>query len=64
VITGEEMSGTIITILAAFAVFLVLWIVLSRRKEKEEKPVTYVCMECGEKDCICYREEDISGKQN
>jgi hypothetical protein len=58
------MSGTIITILAAFAVFLVLWIVLSRRKEREEKPVTYVCMECGEKDCNCYREKETHEKQD
>jgi preprotein translocase subunit YajC len=53
------MSGTIITILSAFAVFIIFWFVLSRRKQQEDKPVTYVCMECGEKNCNCYREDEI-----
>jgi len=56
------MSVTIATLLAAFAVFLVFWFVLSRRKQQEDKPVTYVCMECGKKNCNCYREDDISKK--
>ncbi len=57
------MSGTVFVVLAAFAVFLVLWFVLSRRKDREDKPVTYVCMECGEKNCNCYREEEIPEKE-
>jgi hypothetical protein len=56
------MSGTIVALLAAFAIFIVFWLVLSRRKGQEEKPVTYVCTECGEKDCSCYRQDEIPKK--
>lgn len=57
------MSGTIIALIAAFAVFLVFWLVLSRRKQQEDKPVTYVCTECGKKNCNCYRDDEIPKKQ-
>lgn len=56
------MSGTIVVLLVAFAVFLVFWLVLSKRKQPDDKPVTYVCMECGEKHCNCYREDEIPKK--
>lgn len=56
------MEGTIVAVIAAFAVFIILWFVLSRRKQREDKPATYVCMDCGEKDCNCYREDEIPKK--
>ena len=56
------MSVTIVVLIAAFAVFLIFWFVLSRRKQQEDKPLTYVCMECGEKNCNCYREDEIPKK--
>ena len=56
------MGGTIVALLAVFAIFLIFWLVLSRRKGQEDKPVTYVCMECGEKHCNCYRKDEIPKK--
>jgi hypothetical protein len=53
------MGGTIVAVIAAFAVFIILWFLLSRRNKQEDTPATFVCTECGEKDCNCYREDEI-----
>jgi hypothetical protein len=45
-----------IIVVVMFAVILVY--VLTRKARKEELPhVTYVCDVCGERDCLCHRED-------
>ncbi len=39
---------------------LLLWRLLSQPKSSEEKPVRFVCKECGETHCNCYREDETS----
>mgnify|MGYP001087936765 CR=1 FL=1 len=58
------MGGTIVAVIAAFAVFVVLWLVLSRQKKREDKPDTYVCTECNEQNCNCYREDEIPKRKD
>lgn len=41
-------------LVAAFS----LWLVFSRPRAAEEKPVTFICEECGETHCNCYRKDD------
>ncbi len=43
--------------------FLSLWIFLHKKRNSREKPddkptVTYICSDCGEKNCNCYKEKD------
>jgi len=58
------MNGIIVVFIAAFAVFILLWLVLSRQKKHEDKPDTYVCNECNEKNCNCYREDEIPKRKD
>jgi hypothetical protein len=44
--------------IAALAALVILWLLISRRQGKK-KPVAYVCDQCGESHCDCYREEEI-----
>ncbi|MDP2861953.1 MAG: hypothetical protein Q8N95_04080 [Desulfobacterales bacterium] len=51
------MSKILTGLIAAVAIFLLFRIIVSKRNKPEE-PVTYVCDECGEKDCVCRREDE------
>jgi hypothetical protein len=37
---------------------LALWLVFSQPGETEEEPVTFICEECGETHCNCYRKDE------
>ena len=45
--------------------FVILWVVLSK-KQDTKKQVTYVCTQCGERNCNCNRMDEIksSDKDN
>ena len=47
-----------VVVLAALIAGFSLWLVLSQPKDAKETPVRFVCEECGETHCNCYREED------
>lgn len=51
------MSKILTGLIAAVLIFLLFRIIVSKRNKPEE-PVTYVCDECGEKDCVCRREDE------
>ena len=55
------MNKILTGLIAAVAIFILFRIIVSKRNKPEEL-VTYVCDECGEKDCVC-RREDESPKQ-
>lgn len=52
------MGKFLIMLLAACVAFLVLWIVLGKKKKLKEHVDTYTCSVCGEKDCSCHKEEN------
>jgi len=52
------MSKILTGLIVAVAIFLFFRILASKRNKPEE-PVTYICDECGEKDCVCHREDEI-----
>jgi len=44
-------------IIAIVIVIAIVVYLFRRRTEKEKLPhVSYVCDECGERDCVCHRE--------
>jgi len=45
----------IIVFILVLAAAVILWWALSRKKDPK-KPVTYVCSQCGDHHCDCYRE--------
>lgn len=47
----------IIVLIAVLAAFVILWIVLSKKKDSE-KVVTYECPQCGEHHCDCYQKDE------
>jgi len=46
----------IILLIAFIAVFVILWLLISRRPQNE-KPDAYVCDQCGETHCDCHKED-------
>ena len=46
----------LVVIVAGFS----LWLVFSQPKETEQKPVRFVCDECGETHCDCHMEDEAS----
>jgi len=46
----------ILAIIIVLAASFILWRTLSRKQDRE-KLVSYVCPQCGEHDCDCYRED-------
>jgi len=54
--------STILTGLIAAVVIYFLFRIIVYKKNKSEEPVSYICDECGEKDCVC-RKEDEAPKQ-
>ncbi|MBU3949506.1 MAG: hypothetical protein KJ826_14965 [Proteobacteria bacterium] len=58
------MLKYIILLIAAFVIFIIVRKPGSEEKEDIETEakdiaVTYVCTECGEKDCNCFKEDNI-----
>ena len=51
------MLKLLMIFLVGIVVFLLLAVVLHRRSHHRERPVTYICNTCGERDCLCHREE-------
>jgi len=47
----------LIGLIAAVVIFLLFRIIVSG-KNKSEGPVSYICDECGEKDCVCRKEDE------
>ncbi len=54
------MWGTVLIFIAVLAAFLFFWIVFYK-KETSDKPTTYSCHHCNDKDCSCSK-EDASAK--
>jgi hypothetical protein len=54
---GDKMSRIIVGLIAAVVIFLLFRIIASKINKPNE-PVTYVCDECGEKDCVCRKEDE------
>jgi RsiW-degrading membrane proteinase PrsW (M82 family) len=59
---GEKMWETILVSFAVLVVFLFLWIVFYKKQTPENKPAAFVCSECGDRHCNCYKEDEISSK--
>ena len=51
------MIRIIVGLIAAVVIFLLFRIIASKINKPDE-PVTYVCDECGEKDCVCRKEDE------
>jgi len=49
--------GTVIFVVILACLFLLFGVVMVRRKKSGDEPATFVCADCGEKDCICHLEE-------
>lgn len=56
------MWATILVSFGLLIVFLFLWILFYKEQDSEEKPAKFVCSECGEKHCNCYKEDEIPRK--
>ncbi|MBU1055619.1 MAG: hypothetical protein KKC46_17615 [Proteobacteria bacterium] len=60
------MLKILVLLITVFVIFIIVRKPASEEKEEIEKEskdiaVTYVCTECGEKNCNCYK-EDITHK--
>jgi hypothetical protein len=53
---GEEKRMWLLIALAA-VLLVAAWIFVKRSPEEDVPPVRYVCDVCGEKDCICHKDE-------
>ncbi|MBW1837021.1 MAG: hypothetical protein JRF71_04015 [Deltaproteobacteria bacterium] len=53
------MGEFFLAVLGGLFIFFFLWIVFSRRKDSGDKVVPYTCTVCGEKDCICHKEDKM-----
>ena len=42
-------------LLAIIVLFLFFQFVFYKKKKSINKSVTYICAECGERDCICHK---------
>ncbi len=56
------MGTALLLCFLILAAFLSLWIFLDKKRNSADKPedkptVTYICSECGEKHCNCYKEK-------
>lgn len=51
------MGKFLFMLLAACVAFLFLWIIFGRKKATDEKVARYTCSICGERDCLCHKEE-------
>ena len=55
----KDNTMNIIYVVVAVSVgCLILWFALYRKKDTE-KAVTYVCTQCGERDCNCSRVDEV-----
>jgi hypothetical protein len=55
---GAFMVVWAVVALTIILAALALWLVFSQPKETEAEPVTFVCEECGETHCDCYRKDE------
>jgi hypothetical protein len=52
------MGNAIFVLIAVIIAFAFLWFVFSRKNYSDAEDVeTFVCSECGEKHCNCYKED-------
>lgn len=56
------MKEALLIFLAALLVFILIKIVLSKKRKARDPVTHYVCDICGELDCICHRVDDNSNK--
>ncbi len=54
------MGEIIVVVSIAFLVLLLFGVLMAMRKKSEGRPTVYLCSECGERDCLCHREDHRS----
>ena len=54
---GGNMVNLLIVFVAVLLAFLFLWMVLTKKKETDEKPDRYTCSHCGDQHCNCRKDE-------
>ena len=52
------MSTIIYVILAVLFVFILFKVVNTRKKRTKEEVDSYICSECGSRDCVCHKEHE------
>jgi hypothetical protein len=50
------MLKTIIVLFGGFVVFILIRIFIKIKEKAKDKTVVYVCNVCGERDCLCFKE--------
>lgn len=48
----------ILIIIALLAAVVIIWLLISRKQNQAQKPVAYVCDQCGELHCDCHEQSD------
>jgi len=57
---GKQMKAIIFVLLAAVLAFLFFQIILYKQKKPKDDVVLYTCDICGDRDCICHKENNIN----
>ena len=52
------MTEFFLVLIVTAVIFIFLWIGLYWRRKTQDTEVSYVCSDCGEMDCICYKVND------
>jgi hypothetical protein len=56
------MKEALLIFLAALFIFILVKLILSKKRKARDPVPHYVCDICGELDCICHRVEDNPNK--
>jgi len=57
---GEPMLKAVIVVAISACAFALFGVIMSMRKDAEDKPSVYTCSDCGENDCLCHIEDGAS----
>ena len=52
---------TILVVIVLVCFILLLFGFMMMRKKSDSEQVNFICTDCGEKDCICHREDGDLG---
>jgi len=52
------MSTIIYVIVAALFAFILFQVLNARKKKTREEVNSYICNECGSRDCVCHKEQE------
>ena len=52
------MVEILLTLVATAVIFILLWIGLYGRRKTQDTPVSFVCSDCSDIDCICHKVND------